>query len=106
MYTFFQNMVIQKQVAQGMFAVFMNASINQATMQNGGELTLGGYNTKYLKGDILWYDVPLMSGLTIKYFWGLSITSLQMSGSYNLKFNPGTNAYIVLDTGMSFVCQE
>jgi hypothetical protein len=100
-YTFFQNMVNQNQVSQGIFGVFMNASINQATMQTGGELTLGGYNSKYFTGSILWYNVPTMPGIGYKYFWTLPITLLQMTGSYNTTFLPGSDAFVVFDTGES-----
>ena len=90
----------QGRVVDATFGIFLNGSNGGNVIQNGGELTLGGYNSSYVIGSLSWFSVPIMPAfVNYRYFWALSLQRMAFSGSYTSTYNPGTAAYVVFDTG-------
>ncbi|KNC51803.1 uncharacterized protein AMSG_12110 [Thecamonas trahens ATCC 50062] len=85
----FQNMVSQKLIDEPVFGVYLSRDVN-ATV--GGEITFGGYDSKYQAGDFHW--VPL----TNQTYWEFALPKITVNGK-----TIATNVHGIADTGTSLI---
>ncbi|KAJ3193532.1 hypothetical protein HK101_004670 [Irineochytrium annulatum] len=93
-------------ISSPIFSLWINGSADHSTYYtNGGELTLGGYNSARFSGSLNWMPIVQQApgDVNNRFFWAVSCSSISLGSS---SLTPPPSTIVVPDSGTALIAVD